>query len=76
MYGFLVDHPQQVAIRFGKIYSLDAQAVDVLAAVVRESMLANNVNISEKTTVFGDSLPSSARDMHSRYTTKLCINYK
>jgi len=50
------DNPRSVAARFGKIYSLDGSAIvfDILTAVVRESMLSNNVNITERS-----SSPSS-----------------
>jgi hypothetical protein len=33
---FVKDNPRSVAIHFGKIYSLDANAIDVLTAVVRD----------------------------------------
>jgi len=45
-----IDNPRSVAVRFGKIYSLDGSAIDILTAVVRESMLANNVSITERST--------------------------
>ena len=52
------DNPQQVAQNFGKIYSLDSAAREVLVTVIRQSMEQSGIIINELDAPTAESIAS------------------